>query len=117
MPEPKNSKEEIESSLGETHERLISMKDMLDEIEIDDISIGQAVGLLTKLRDGLLEHIDKADDQVAEALSTLEDADIVDNAQDHTEHVFRALKHLGVQDLNAFTDVAMKMALEQTENL
>ena len=57
-----------------------------------------------------------ADSLVADALTALEDDTVVD-AEDHTEHMLRALKQLGVPDLDLFTSVDIRMALEQTEGL
>ena len=57
-----------------------------------------------------------ADTLVAEAQTLLEDDTLVE-AEDHTEHILRALKHMGVPDLDLFTAADIRMALEQTEGL
>ena len=108
------TKHKIEKSLGEAREKLSGMKGVLD-----DSSETTLVGVVAFLKtlEAMLLDIDKVDQEIALALSMLEDAEIVDDAQDHTEHVFRALKHLGVQGLDAFTDADMRMAMEQTEGL
>jgi hypothetical protein len=114
MSETKNTKGEIENLLGEVRNSLAGMRDVLDDPAAT--TLGNAADFVKSL-EGIVENIDKADEELAEVLSTLEDAEIVGDARDHTEHVLRALKHLGVQGLDAFTDADMRMAMEQTENL
>ena len=114
MTKQKTNKDKIENSLGEVRTKLAEMRDVLDDPAAT--TLGNAADFVKSL-EGIVENIDKSDEELAEALSTLEDAEIVDDAQDHTEHVLRALKHLGVQGLDAFTDADMSMAMEQTEGL
>jgi hypothetical protein len=57
-----------------------------------------------------------ADSAIEDAAKALKDDAVVD-AEDHTEHMLRALKHLGVPDLDLFTSADIRMALEQTEGL
>jgi hypothetical protein len=108
MTKPKTTQGKIENALGGAREKLAAMRGFLEELA--------ATSLDKSLETAVLD-VDKVDQEIALALSLLEDADIIDEVQDHTEHVFRALKHLGVQDLDAFTDADVKMALEQTEGL
>jgi hypothetical protein len=108
------TKDKIEKVLGEAREKLVAMRDFLEEPAATPL--GNVADFLKSLEDVVLD-IDKVDQEIALALSVLEDAEIVDDAQDHTEHVLRALKHLGVQDLDAFTDADVKMAMEATVGL
>jgi hypothetical protein len=108
------TKDKIEKVLGEAREKLAAMRDFLDDQAAT--TLGNVADFVKSFQDTVLD-IDKVDQKIALAQSLLEDADIVDDAQDHTEHVFRALKHLGVQDLDAFTEVDVKMAMEATVGL
>jgi len=114
MTKQKTTKADIENSLGEARETLSEIRDALGEPSQTRL---EDVATFLETLDGVLLDIDKADQEIALALSTLEDANLVDDEQDHTEHVMRALKHLGVQDLDVFTDTDVKMALEQTVGL
>jgi len=103
--------ERIQESLEEIREKCAGMLDALDIDDFDDVGVGQVAELLAALKD----KAEACDQAAATAEVALEETTFF--SMDDVEHVLRALKHLGVTDLQRFTNVEIRMAMEQTVGL
>ena len=104
--------QQIEQSLNEVRETLAGMRDALEDVS--ESTLAEMPDFL-KMLEGVVLNIDKVDQAAALAQDSLEETCFF--SMDDIEHVLRALKHLGVQDLDAFTDADVKMAMEATVGL
>jgi soluble cytochrome b562 len=103
--------QQIEQGLNEVRETLAGMRDALEDVS--ESTLAEMPDFLKTLENVVL-NIDKADQSAAMAQEALEEASF---SADEIEHVLRALRHLGLTDVDHFNMTDVKMAMEVTAGL
>lgn len=105
-------REQFEAFLDEAREVIASARETLNDTE--EVQLKDVDTFLESLSEAAAK-LDTADAAIDQAQFLVSDVGTLTN--DDIEHVLRALKHLGLNDVDLFNMADIKMALEATVGL